>query len=276
MIRIFYHAYTSNHERIGLMMIDNQIRRMKRSGLFDRADEINCVIVGPHADSVKELIELHGKIKILEISYDDPEQEFEGRTLKHLWRMAEPEDCVLYMHTKGISYITAQNRVHGIYVSPRNLRAMNGWRQAHEYFLIDDWRWQVSGLHHQYATAGIMLLFHPFYMYAGNMWWSTGAHIRKQAEPLVWPGNDYSARQEKDSIDTNPLTISRMRHEQWIFNKQDGSYYHCIFSMLDKPKDDEYHLCNSFWLYEDDLTRHVIQDRKYLAAMRHNQEPPLI
>jgi hypothetical protein len=275
MIKVFYHIYTSDNQRAGLLMIDNQIRRLKRSGLFDRADQIYCVIVGAHADMAADLVRLHGKIQILEQSIDDKEQEFEGRTLKYVWRFSKPGDRVLYFHTKGISYVTAQNKVNN-YVSPRNLRAVNGWRHAMEYFCIDDWQWQVSGLGAAYHTVGIILLFWPFYMYGGNFWWATGEHIRKQVEPLVWQGHDYEARQQEDSIDTNPLTISRMRHEQWIFSKQDGSYYHCLFNMLDLPKDDEYHLCRSFWLYEDDLTPHVVRHRQYLNTLRHNQAPPTI
>lgn len=275
MIKVYYHAYTSSNLRVGLLMIDNQIRRLKRSGLFERADQLNVVIVGPHAREAEELIRLHGKFRILETCTDDKEEEFEGRTLKYLWREAQPGDKIMYFHTKGVSYITGQNKVHG-WISPRNLRAVNGWRHAMEHFLIDDWRWQVSGLGPAYHTVGIILLFHPFYMYGGNFWWATGEHVRKQAEPIVWPGHDYAARQEKDSIDNDPRTISRMRHEQWIFSHQDGSYYHCLFNMLDKPKDDEFHICNSFWLYEDDLTPHVIRERNHIKEfIRHNQPPPL-
>lgn len=256
-------------------MVDNQIRRLKRSGLFDAAGEIYCVITGPYAKEINELISLHGKIRVLEINLDDKELEFEGRTLKYLYRMTRPEDKVFYFHTKGISYISAQNRVHGVYTSPRNVRANNGWRHCMEFFCIDDWRWCVHGLGPSYDTTGCMLLFWPFYMYAGNFWWSIGRHILKQEEPLVWPGHDYAARQQEDSLDTNPLTVSRMRHEQWIFSRQDGSYYACIFSALDKPKDDEFHLCNSFWLYEDDLTTHAIKDYKWItAALRNNRKYP--
>ncbi|NBP57150.1 hypothetical protein EBU71_11575 [bacterium] len=274
MIKVFYHIYTSNHRKMGLLMVDSQIRRLKRSGLFDRADCLYCVINGPHAEDVKELVELHGKFQILECVLEDKEGEFEGRTLKHLWRLSEPGDRVMYFHTKGISYITGENKVQGV-ISPRNLRAINGWRQGMEHFMIDDWRWQAFLLNQLYQTVGIMLLFHPFYMYGGNFWWATGDHIRKQEEPLVWQGHDYSARYEEDSVDHNPLTISRMRHEQWLFNKQDGSYYHCLFNILDKPKDDEFHMCNSFWLYEDDMTPHVIKELKWIQQhMRNNQVAP--
>ena len=274
MIKIFYHIYTSKHLKVGLLMIDSQIRRLKRSGLFDRADKLYCVIVGEHAQQARELIELHGKFEILECVEKDIEEEFEGRTLKHLWRLSDHGDRVLYFHTKGISYITAENKVQG-WISPRNLRAVNGWRHAMEYFAIDDWQWQVSGLGSAYHTVGIILLFHPFYMYGGNFWWASGSHIRKQVEPIVWPGHDYAARQEKDSLDNDPRTISRMRHEQWIFSQQDGSYYHCLFNMLDKPKDDEYHICNSFWLYEDDLTPHVISERRWIENyFRQNLPKP--
>lgn len=276
MIKIYYHIYTSQNPRVGMLMVDNQIRRMKRSGLFDRADELNCVIVGPYAEDIAELVSLHGKFHILEISLDDKELEFEGRTLKHLYHNARPGDKIMYMHTKGISYITSENKVNN-YVSPRNLRAVNGWRQGMEYFCIDDWRWQVDGLGKAYQTVGIILLFWPFYMYGGNFWWATGEHVLKQCEPITWPGHDYEARQQEDSIDTNPMTISRMRHEQWIFSKQDGSYYSCLFNILDIPKDDEYHLCRSFWLYEDDITPHVIRQKHYLRTqVRHNQPPPHI
>lgn len=274
MIKVYYHIYTSKHRKIGLLMVDQQIRRLKRSGLFQRADELNCVITGPHADDIEELVNLHGKFRILEKVYEDKDEEFEGRTLKHLWRDAKPEDKIMYFHTKGISYITGENKVQG-WISPRNLRAVNGWRQGMEHFCIDDWQWQVNGLGTAYHTVGIMLLFWPFYMYGGNFWWATGEHVRKQAEPIVWQGHDYEARQQEDSIDNDPRTISRMRHEQWIFSKQDGSYYHCLFNILDKPKDDEFHLCRSFWLYEDDITPHVIRERNWIRDhFRHKQPPP--
>jgi len=274
MIKVFYHIYTSRHRKIGLLMVDSQIRRLKRNGLFDRADKLYCVITGPYADDIEELVNLHGKFEILEKVYQDTDEEFEGRTLKYLWRLAEPEDSVMYFHTKGISYVTGENKVQG-WISPRNLRAVNGWRHGMEYFCIDDWRWQVDGLHKAYHTVGIILLFWPFYMYGGNFWWATGTHIRKQAEPLVWQGHDYEARQQADSLDTDPKTISRMRHEPWVFNKQDGSYYHCLFNILDKPKDDEFHLCRSFWLYEDDLTPHIIKERNWINRhWRQNQLPP--
>lgn len=276
MIKVYYHIYTSNHRKIGLLMVDNQIRRLRRTGLFDRADQINCVIVGPHAKDIEELVTLHGKIQILESVEEDTDCEYEGRTLKYLWRDAQPGDRILYFHTKGISYITGQNKVHGL-ISPRNLRAVNGWRQAMEHFLIDDWQWQASGVGTAYATVGINLLFHPFYMYGGNFWWASGDHIRKQAEPITWPGHDYKARHEEGSIDHDPRTISRMRHEQWLFNQQDGSYYHCLFNILDKPKDDEFHMCNSFWLYEDDLTPHAIKENRWINQIfRQNQPPPQV
>lgn len=274
MIKVFYHIYTSKHRKIGMMMVDNQIRRLKRSGLFDRADELFCVIVGPYSEDLRELVELHGKFQILECVNEDNDLEYEGRTLKYLWQRAQPEDKILYFHTKGISYITGQNTIHGV-INPRNLRAINGWRQGMEYFCIDDWRWQVDGLGKAYHTVGIMLLFHPFYMYGGNFWWASGEHIRKQAEPISWPGHDYKARYEEDSIDHDPRTISRMRHEQWLFNHQDGSYYHCLFNILDKPKDDEFHMCNSFWLYEDDMTEHVVKEARWIQqVMRQNLPPP--
>lgn len=274
MIKVYYHIYTSAHRKIGLLMVDNQIRRLQRVGLFDRADELNCVIMGPHAKDIRELVELHGKFNILECIEEDIDAEYEGRTLKYLWRDAKPGDKILYFHTKGISYITGQNKVHGL-INPRNLRAVNGWRQAMEHFLIDDWRWQASGIGTAYATVGINLLFHPFYMYGGNFWWASGDHIRKQAEPISWPGHDYKARHEEGSVDTDPRTISRMRHEQWLFNHQDGSYYHCLFNILDKPKDDEFHMCNSFWLYEDDLTPHALKENRWINQIfRQNQPPP--
>ncbi|NBR61888.1 MAG: hypothetical protein EBT86_09640 [Actinobacteria bacterium] len=272
MIKVYYHIYTSRHRKIGFMMVDNQIRKLKRSGLFDRAEKLFCIIVGPYANDIKELVELHGKFEILECVEQDTEEEYEGRTLKHLWRDAEPDDRILYFHTKGISYITGQNLVHGI-INPRNLRAINGWRRGMEHFCIDEWRWQVDGLGAAYMTVGIMLLFHPFYMYGGNFWWAIGSHIRKQAEPIVWQGHDYAARQEKDSLDNDPRTISRMRHEQWLFNTQDGSYYHCLFNILDKPKDDEFHLCNSFWLYEDDMTPHVIRESRWINEVYRQNLP---
>jgi hypothetical protein len=259
MIKLFYHIYTSNHPTLGLLMIDNQIRRMKRTGFYDAA-QLNCVITGLHCEQARELVELHGKFNILEVTEHDHEQWFEGRTLRYLWQQAEEGDQICYMHTKGISYISAQNKLNG-FISPRNLRAINGWRHALEFYNIDEWRSRHETVGIACDTVGINLIFHPFYMYGGNFWWASGRHIRGLPNPIEWPGHDY----ERSGLSTDPnpeLTLLRMRHEQWIFAKQDTGYYMSLFNILDLPKDDEHHLCKSFWLYEDDLVPHVIRDRE--------------
>jgi hypothetical protein len=166
MIKLFYHIYTSNHPTLGLLMIDNQIRRMKRTGFYDAA-QLNCVITGPHCEQARELVELHGKFNILEVTEHDHEQWFEGRTLRYLWQQAEEGDQICYMHTKGISYISAQNKLNG-FISPRNLRAINGWRHALEFYNIDEWRSRHETVGIACDTVGINLIFHPFYMYGGN------------------------------------------------------------------------------------------------------------
>ena len=259
MIKLYYHIYTSNHPTLGLLMIDNQIRRMKRTGFYEAA-QLNCVITGTHCKAARELVELHGKFRILEVTERDDEQLFEGRTLQYLWQEAEHHDQICYMHTKGISFVAAENTLGG-FISPRNVRAVNGWRHAMEFYNIDEWRTRHQMIGLACDTMGINLIFHPFYMYGGNFWWSTGRHIRNLPDPLVWPGNDY----ERTGLSTDPhpeLTLRRMRHEQWIFSRNDDGYFMSLFNILDLPKDDEHHLCKSFWLYEDDLLPHVVRDRE--------------
>jgi len=262
---------------MGLMMIDQQIRRMKASGLFYNA-EMNCVITGPHCRQAEELVKLHGKFNILEVAEHDHEQIYEGRTLQYLYEQTQPEDKVCYMHTKGISYITAQNRING-FIAPRNVRAVNGWRHAMEYYCIDEWKSRTDHLGVGCDTMGIILIFHPFYMYGGNFWWSTGQHIRTLPHPLEWSGNDYE-RTGENADPTPELTMLRMRHEQWIFAKKEG-YFMSLFNILDLPKDDEHHLCNSFWLYEDDLLPHIVRDRAFnqgdgelLHLLNYRIQPP--
>lgn len=277
MNKLFYHIYTSHHPTMGLMMIDQQIRRMKASGLFYNA-EMNCVITGPHCKQAEELVKLHGKFNILEVTEHDHERIFEGRTLRYLYEQTLPEDKVCYMHTKGISYVTAQNRING-FIAPRNVRAVNGWRHAMEYYCIDEWQTRVDHLGLACDTVGIMLIFHPFYMYGGNFWWSMGRHIRTLPHPLEWQGNDYDRTGE--NADPYPeLTLLRMRHEQWIFAQREG-YFMSLFNILDLPKDDEHHLCSSFWLYEDDLLPHVVRERalhkgdgELLQLLNYRIQPP--
>jgi hypothetical protein len=182
------------------------------------------------------------------------------------------------MHTKGISYITAQNRING-FIAPRNVRAVNGWRHAMEYYCIDEWQTRTDHLGVACDTVGIMLIFHPFYMYGGNFWWSMGSHIRTLPHPLEWQGNDYE-RTGENADPTPELTMLRMRHEQWIFAQREG-YFMSLFNILDLPKDDEHHLCSSFWLYEDDLLPHVVRERalhkgdgELLQLLNYRIQPP--
>jgi len=225
-----------------MSMVDQQLRRICVSQLNNYA-QLNCLIHGPWHNEVTELVQRYGGWRILESRPDDPNGLKECATLRYLWAETQPDDAVLYMNTKGITYASGEKHVNGITL-PRNLRAINSWRWAMEHYMIDRWVERFNRFRgYQCEVQGVFLNGSPFFNFAGNFWWSMGGHIRRLCDPTTMEGVT-----KKDA--------ARM----WLFWQM--ATYHCDFHILDKPREDGKYVYGAFRLHEDDCFPYVLEDQE--------------
>ena len=206
MLKLFYHIYTTDDQYGSLFFIDEQIKRLQYSELIDAASCF-AVITGPAADAAWYLVDRSRRFRILD--YDDANVDplYEGRTLKQIYDLTTEDDQVIYMHTKGISYLIGDRTLDGK-LTARNFKAINGWRDTMEHHIIDQWQERLNAEH--WHTQGCFLKQDPWPHYMGNMWWAQGQYIRSLPDPLTFPVKPYPGMQYKET------TPDRMRYEQWI------------------------------------------------------------
>lgn len=232
---------------LALSFVDQQLRRLYVSGLPKYA-ELNCVIHGPYHKDVEEMVTRYSRDwRILESRPDDAEGLRETRTLRYLWNDLQPNDAALFLHTKGINYMSGENRIHGITL-PRNLRAINSWRFAQEFFNIDEWTQRFNSLKDRNVdTESAFMNLDPYWNYCGNIWWARGSHIRRLPDPTTMQGID-----KKNAA------------RAWLFWFK-GNHM-SVFHVLDKPREDGRGGYGTFRLHEDDLMPYLIQDRDQRAG----------
>ncbi|NBP57149.1 hypothetical protein EBU71_11570 [bacterium] len=214
-IKLYYHIYTSTDVIMNQWLIDEQLKRLIWQKMPDKV-ECYCTISGYNVFPALDLVNKYRSwMKVLEWEEDDPHGEFEGRTLKYLWRDAQPDDKIFYMHTKGISFLSGYRQWgDDVYrFGARNVKALVSWRLCMETSLIDVWTQRVEELD-RYDTIGCYLLHDPFDHYMGNFWWTTGKHVRKLEHPFEFDVLSYP------NMHLLECTPERIRYEQWLFTKQ--------------------------------------------------------
>jgi hypothetical protein len=149
-------------------VVSEQLRKMRRSGLWRRTRELHVGVVGP---SVRALRLKHPKVQLHYFGEDVAQ--FEFPTLEHLYRFSQQEDAlVYYIHTKG--------------VSRQPDPAIRDWRHLLEYFVLERWRECVSVLQ-RYDCCGVNAFYAPYRHFSGNFWWATTEYIRTLPPPSSTP-----------------------------------------------------------------------------------------
>lgn len=207
MLKLFYHIHTTGDQYGDLFFVDEQIKRLQYSELIDAA-QVHAIITGPSTDAVWQLVDRSRKIRIMEHLETNHDPMYEGRTLANIYNDVTEEDQVVYIHTKGISFLIGNRNIAG-YFSARHVKAINGWREVMEYHIIDLWKERYNDCE-SYDTQGCFLLDHPWRHYMGNFWWARGSYIRSLPNPLTFPVIPYPGMEYEE---TKP---ERMRYEQWI------------------------------------------------------------
>lgn len=246
MIKLYYHIYTSTNRNLAVMMVDQQIRRLRNARIIGNM-QLNCVIVGQHHDIVEDLVRRYGCFNILEVCPHDEEEFCEARTLRYIWQDTKMDDGICFMHTKGIAYHSGEKRVHG-FTMPRNLTAINSWRWGMEYYNLDLWSERIENLNKASDTEGINMYLDPFWHYNGNFWWAKGSHIRKLPDPTRMEGT----------------MEQRLKPRAWLFYQRGhhGNYFQCLNYLRDD------NLPGPFRTHEDDMMPHVLKERTRLTELK--------
>ena len=243
MLKLFYHVHVTGDPYADMFFVDEQIKRLQYSGLIEEA-ACYAVICGPNPYLLYDLIDRSRRFRILEMMDNDMQQMFEGRTLRHIRSEINEEDAVVYMHTKGISYLAGDRTVAGQFTA-RHVKAINGWRDTMEHYCIDQWQDRYNGLI-DWDTQGCYLREKPFRHYMGNFWWARASYMMSLPHPMEFQVKPYPGMEYEE---TKP---DRMRYEQWILLNP-GQHLSIIPFPEDAPKRQPGYSEN-FTPYEDDVS----------------------
>lgn len=167
-VAVFYHVgQLGNWQHV----YQEQIHHLVRTGLYATASVIHLGVNGD-----EELPFLLPKIQVNR----NPDKILEAHTLESLWLHCHnnPDDRVLYIHTKGVS------RNHDRFLKYSTYT----WRTYLEHFNIHCWRHNLHLLR-EYECVGTewrdQAIFGPTYkpvpmlFYDGNFWWARADYIRR-------------------------------------------------------------------------------------------------
>ena len=201
---VFYHIWTSRDPLVARLLVDEQLKRLIRTGLREVAD-VYCAVSGGQYEVLEPVLNHHKWVKVLET--DCPRYEYEFGTLKYLYSITKENpqyEAVMYFHTKGLIYYAHFETIPG----QPNMCAVNSWRHYMEYFVMDRWQEAVGFLDHHDA-AGCALVDGPFIHYPGNFWWAKRDYILQLDDPRVFM----------------PEGDDRIEAERWLGSKAELSRF---------------------------------------------------
>ena len=134
-------------------VINKMMEKIKKSNLYDNITEIRITLIGNSSSFV-----LDPKMVIIHTAELGT---YENETIN---RIDVPLNCpVLYLHSKGVT-------------KPQHYSILD-WVELITYYIIENWRVCIKQLE-SYDTVGVNLSEKPKLHYSGNMWWTTGNHLK--------------------------------------------------------------------------------------------------
>jgi len=161
-IKVFYHVCAINH---CMMVVDDYVTKMRYSGLYDACDTVYVCISGEQglADAVAMFLQRSGK-KYRVIANKPGDAQYERLTLHSMFEHVNPEDLVLYTHSKSVSH-------------PGFPQRLRDWVDLMHFHLIARWRKCVELLTHDVDVVGTMYTDSPEPHFSGNFWWARGDYF---------------------------------------------------------------------------------------------------
>jgi len=151
-----------------------QLDRVKKSGLYEAADEIFFIATDAIGNQESELASLMAEFPKIQVELHNRNwyEGFALRKVDFLGRTSEVPKKILYFHSKGVFNVYknfATKEVDHLKIS-----SVNSWVDAMEFFLIDNWRDCIEKLDFC-DTVGTSIYA---YWYWGNFWWANSEYIK--------------------------------------------------------------------------------------------------
>ena len=232
---LFYHIWCPPNSQSTRLIVDEQLRRVFRSGVTD-AGSFHCCISGQDHQQIASYLSMFPWIT--SVTSTDDEGRFEGDTLVRLHDYCQNNtalQAVGYIHTKGI-------RLLGSDTEPALFRAVNSWRHFMEWGVIDRWR-EAIVLLQSYDAVGVNYRLDPWPHFGGNFWWSKASYVRSLVKPIAYNFPiDNELIQKQDARDGRGRD-DRLYYERWlgINNPNAFSFYGYPFKDSGKTLSPEYH-----------------------------------
>ena len=203
-LNIYYHIWAPVNDYLIKFLIDEQMKRLRLHSLTDQA-KLNVVVVGKAANDIASYVKKYDGAHIRNVVTDEDGWELHTLKVIHDDCRHEPNQYVMYMHTKGLShYYNSKD-------NPQRLSWVNTWRHFMESVCIDEWRECVKDLS-TYDAVGMNLYSQPFPHFSGNFWWATGKHIIKLNDPFKY--------KDVNPAPDRPGVTNRHQAEAWIGAKK--------------------------------------------------------
>ena len=199
-LNVYYHIWAPQDDYLVRFLIDEQFKRLELHSLTNQAT-VHVSVVGKAAKEIGAYVKKIYRANVRQVITQEDGWELHTLKLLHDDCIKDPEQYVMYMHTKGLSHF---------YNSVKNTpwtSNVNTWRKFMEYVCIDQWRDCIKDLL-DCDAVGMNLAKQPFIHFSGNFWWATGSHIAKLNDPF------------KDShlnpAPTRPGVTQRHNAEAWV------------------------------------------------------------
>lgn len=170
-IKILYHVTAVGEYQA---IIRQQLSSVMLSGLYSKAHSISAFILAQHAEdleaAIAELSNFGRKVQIAETGTNITLME--RFTLQRMRQHIAPEDMVLYMHSKGVSYEAGSMAAENAF----------WWTLFMQYHLVQGHARCLSLLH-EYDVVGVKWedMQRPDARsgghFSGNFWWATGTYL---------------------------------------------------------------------------------------------------
>jgi hypothetical protein len=172
---VVYHIYCVGNY---LEVVKQQLERLKASGVYDWCDklEITCINTKDTFEDIESLIKGLDKVNLSKFT----ENNFEYQGIKKVWEYSQQyKGKVLYFHTKGIA--NTYSNVKTKEESERKKVGIKWWKEAMEYFLIDNYKDCLNKLE-EYDQCGLTANDNWWW---GNFWWSNLTWVCNNSEPVA-------------------------------------------------------------------------------------------
>lgn len=175
MITIVYHIYCVGQWND---IVQEQLRRVKDSGLYDATDLFFVTAIDPNSQFQAELDAIKALYPKIDVEVSTLNG-YEYAGIKKVWDICQRVDTnVLYFHAKGVSNTYRHHSKKDELYEPK-VRRIREWRHCLEWFLLDKWS-QCTDLLKTYDNVGVTCNNGWFW---GNFWWSKSEFIRQRSAP---------------------------------------------------------------------------------------------